>query len=144
MTPDEFRKAALSLPEATEGAHMGHPDFRVRGKIFATLWADGVWGMVKLTPAHQAVYVGSEPGAFEAVNGAWGRRGATKVRLASASKRSVAAALAAAWENVAPKRLPDPREDRSQPSARPKHARTTRRPATKRTGRGPSKKTRGR
>ena len=54
MTPDAFRTLALSLPEATESAHQNHPDFRVRGKVFATLgYPDDKWGMVKLTPAAQ-------------------------------------------------------------------------------------------
>lgn len=48
MTAAEFRILALSLPEATEAAHVGHPDFRIRGKIFATLGPDEAWGMVKL------------------------------------------------------------------------------------------------
>ena len=58
ITRDGFRRLALSLPEATESAHMGHPDFRVRGKIFATLGSpDDGWGMVKLTPEQQDAFV---------------------------------------------------------------------------------------
>lgn len=105
MKADEFRALALALPEATEGAHMDHPDFRVRGKIFATLAADGTWGMVKLTPAQQADFVRARPEVFERVNGAWGARGATKVRLSAASKAAARRALVAAWRNTAPKRL---------------------------------------
>ncbi len=105
MTPDEFRCLALSLPEALERAHMGHPDFRVRGKIFATLWPDDECGMVKLTPAEQDVFVQAAPKIFEPVNGAWGARGCTKVRLGAASERLVRRALIAAWRNTAPKRL---------------------------------------
>src|SRR5947209_7418215 len=66
VTADEFRNLALSLPEASEGAHMDHPDFRVGGKIFATLWPDGDWGMVKLTAEQQAVFTRSEPKVFQA------------------------------------------------------------------------------
>ncbi len=62
MTADQFRKLALRLPEALEGEHMGHPDFRVGGKIFATLGPRGDWGMVKLTPEQQAVFVGAAGG----------------------------------------------------------------------------------
>ena len=105
MKADEFRELALALPETSEGAHMDHPDFRVGGKIFATLGADGTWGMVKLTPAQQADFVRARPEVFERVNGAWGARGATKVRLSSASPAAARRALVAAWRNTAPKRL---------------------------------------
>jgi hypothetical protein len=105
MKADEFRELALSLPEAEERAHMGHPDFRVRGKIFATLWSDGEHGVVKLTPAQQADFVGARPKIFEPVSGTWGARGATKVRLAAATRPAARRALVAAWRNTAPKRL---------------------------------------
>ena len=62
MTADDFRRLALRFPEATESAHMGHPDFRVRGKIFATLWTDGEWGVVLLKPEEQARLLASDPG----------------------------------------------------------------------------------
>ena len=96
---------ALGFPETSEGEHMGHPDFRVRGKIFATLWPGDVWGMVKLTADQQASFVQAEPHVFEPVNGAWGRRGATKINLPAAQKASVSRAMAAAWRKTAPKRL---------------------------------------
>jgi hypothetical protein len=102
---------ALSLPEAMERAHMGHPDFRVRGKIFATLWPDDEWGMVKLLPAEQDVFVQAAPKMFEPVKGAWGARGCTKVRLRTATKGPVRRALVAAWRNTAPKRLAKQFED---------------------------------
>jgi hypothetical protein len=105
MTVDDFRDLALSLPEATESAHMGHPDFRVRGKIFATIWPDEAWGMVKLTPDQQAAFVQAEPTIFSAVKGGWGRRGATQVLLESATSMTVQNALLTAWRNVAPKAL---------------------------------------
>ena len=111
MTADQFRNLALSLPESEERAHMGHPDFRVRGKIFATLWPDGQWGMVKLTPQEQDVFVQVAPKIFEPVNGAWGARGCTKVRLNAATKGPVQRALASAWRNTAPKRLVQQFED---------------------------------
>jgi hypothetical protein len=105
VTAPEFRALALSLPEADEAAHMGHPDFRVRGKIFATLGPDEAWGMAKLTPEQQALFVQTEPNVFQPVRGAWGRRGCTYVRLEAASEPSVRQALIAAWRNAAPKRL---------------------------------------
>jgi len=106
MTPDDFRKIALSFPAAIESAHMNHPDFRVHGKIFATLgYPDEDWAVVKLTPAEQEDFVRSAPKIFRAVKGAWGRQGATNVRLASAKVGKVREALALAWRNAAPKRL---------------------------------------
>ena len=71
MTAKEFRKLALSFPVAAEGTHMGHPDFRVGGKIFATLGPDEAWGMVKLTPQQQAAFMSAQPGAFSPASGAW-------------------------------------------------------------------------
>jgi hypothetical protein len=105
MTANEFRSLALGLPEAVEAAHMGHPDFRVGGKIFATLGPGEAWGMVKLNAEQQAVFVGTEPDVFQPVNGAWGRRGATYVRLEAATVAAVRQALVVAWRNTAPKRL---------------------------------------
>ena len=106
MTTADFRRLALGFPEATESAHMDHPDFRVRGKIFATLgYPDMGAGMVKLFPDQQKDFVRAEPKVFAPVKGAWGRRGATYVRLKVAKKASVQRALAAAWRNTAPKRL---------------------------------------
>ena len=106
MTPNDFRKIALSLPEAEERAHMDHPDFRVAGKIFATLgYPDKTRGMVKLSPEDQHNFSQDFPEAFIPVKGTWGRRGATSVDLKTAKKDAVANALRAAWRNVAPKRL---------------------------------------
>lgn len=99
MTPAKFRSLALSLPDVVEAAHMDHPDFRVGGKIFATLSKpkDG-WGMVKLTPAQQAAYVAEHPDIFSAFDNAWGRQGCTKVMLKSAKVANVMQALRDAWE----------------------------------------------
>ena len=106
MTANEFRKMALSLPETTEESHMGHPDFRVSGKIFATLaYPDKAWGMVTLTPKQQAMFVDAEPLVFVPAKGSWGRQGATTVHLRSVTKKSLAMALEAAWMANAPKRL---------------------------------------
>jgi hypothetical protein len=85
---------------------MGHPDFRVRNKIFATLgYPDDGGGVVKLTPEQQARLVRGEPRVFAPVPGGWGRRGSTTVNLAAATTVAVLPALVAAWRNVAPKRL---------------------------------------
>jgi hypothetical protein len=109
VTADDFRRLALSFPEATESAHMGHPDFRVGDKIFATLgWPDGGWGMIKLTRDEQELFVAEDPEAFRPVTGSWGRQGNTNVRLEVAVEEPLRSALAAAWRNAAPKRLSAP------------------------------------
>jgi hypothetical protein len=106
MTPAGFRRLALALPETSEVGHMGHPDFRVGGKIFATLgYPDDGWGMVKLTPDQQEALVSAEPAVFAPVKGGWGRGGATNVRLRAARVASLRLALATAWRNVAPRAL---------------------------------------
>ncbi len=111
MTLDDFRQIALSLPEACEQSHMGHPDFRVRGKIFATLWPKEGSGMVKLTPEQQALFTRREPTVFVPVKGGWGRKGCTNVLLEVADEASVRSALATAWRNTAPKSLAAELED---------------------------------
>jgi hypothetical protein len=106
MTAAEFRRLALSFPETAESAHMEHPDFRVGGKIFATLgYPSAGWAMVKLMPDQQQDFVHAEPEVFVAVKGAWGRRGATNVRLKAAKKADLRRALEAAWRNTAPQRI---------------------------------------
>jgi hypothetical protein len=105
MTAAEFRALAVSFPEAVEAAHMNHPDFRVGGKIFATLGPDETWGMVKLTPDQQSLFLRSAPAAFQPASGAWGRKGSTIVRLDAADESTVRQALTLAWRNTAPKRL---------------------------------------
>jgi hypothetical protein len=106
MTTADFRRMALELPEAVESAHMNHPDFRVRGKIFATLgYPSNGWGVLKLTPKQQQHFVETEPGVFVPVKGAWGKGGATSVRLRAARTAAVRKAMAAAWCNSAPATL---------------------------------------
>jgi hypothetical protein len=106
MTAADFRKLALALPEAEERAHMDHPDFRVGGKIFATLgYPDQSCGMVKLSPEEQHYFSKAEPDVFVPAKGAWGRRGATSVHLKAARKETLSKAIQAAWRNSAPKRL---------------------------------------
>ena len=119
MSADEFRRLALSLPEAAEASHMDHPDFRVRGKIFATLGypSDG-WGMVKLTATDQQLLVLADPEVFVPAKGAWGRRGATTVLLRAAKKSTVREALVAAWRNTAPKTLSLATVETRQPADR--------------------------
>ena len=99
MTADEFREIALSFPDTEERSHMNHPDFRVGGKIFATLGPDEDWGMTKLTPEQQQDYLRMEP-AFKPASGKWGDGGATIITLADADEDSVRQALNDAWHNV--------------------------------------------
>jgi len=104
MNADDFREIALSFPGAIESAHMNHPDFRANGKIFATLhYPDDGWAMVKLPPDQQQAFVQSDP-SFVPVNGAWGRHGATNVRLQSVKEESLRGALTLAWQNVSQKK----------------------------------------
>jgi hypothetical protein len=106
MTAGDFRRLALGFPEAIESAHMHHPDFRVRGKIFATLgYPDKDWAVVKLTPDEQRRFIQCEAKVFQPVKGAWGRRGNANIYLPAAKIEIVREALAAAWRNTAPKRL---------------------------------------
>lgn len=98
MTSTQFRRMALSLPEVEERAHIQHPDFRVSGKVFATLgYPDKSWGMVKLTPEQQRIYVQAHPTVFKPANGAWGRHGSTLIHLKSAEAGIVQGAMREAW-----------------------------------------------
>ena len=101
MTAAEFRVAALKVDGATESAHMNHPDFRVKGKIFASLgYPDKGWGMVKLTPMQQRSFMKEAPEMFFPFAGAWGKADSTSVSLAPARKRILAKALRAASQNI--------------------------------------------
>jgi hypothetical protein len=104
MTPGDFRSRALRFPGTVESSHMDHPDFRIGGKIFATLgYPHEGWAMVKLPPEQQALFVQKSPLEFRRCKGFWGERGCTNVHLASSNEAQVQAALRAAYENVRPK-----------------------------------------
>jgi hypothetical protein len=106
MTPNDFRKLALSFPATAEHTHMNHPDFRVAGKIFATLgYPNGERAMVKVTPVEQEMLVRAEPSVFTPVKGAWGLKGCTSVNLEAAEKTTLHRAIAAAWQLAAPESL---------------------------------------
>jgi hypothetical protein len=115
MTRDHFRRIALDLPGAVEGAHMGHPDFRTNGRIFATLAPDGYKGMVKLTPPQQKAFVDANGEVFTPASGAWGRQGCTMVVLARLDEEVLGEAMTLAWQNAT--------------HARPAAAKRARRPA---------------
>jgi len=99
MTAADFRRIALSLDGAEEGSHMGAVDFRVGGRIFATLASvkEG-FGNLMLTPDVQAEFVADAPGVFLPVAGGWGRMGATHIRLAKANRDILTGALRTAWQ----------------------------------------------
>lgn len=99
--PEDVRALALMLPETCEGAHQGHPDFRVCGRIFATLWTDEERVVVRLTPGMQAVLVEAGPDAFEPVPGTWGARGWTSLDLHAAEEETLRGALLNAWKVTA-------------------------------------------
>lgn len=106
MTAADFRKIALSMPEAIESEHMAHPDFRVGGKIFATLgYPDQEHGMVILPPEEQARLLQSHPKIFFPAKGAWGKRGSTCVRLEAIDKETLKRVMEIAWRKRAPKSL---------------------------------------
>ncbi|PZR74135.1 MAG: hypothetical protein DLM73_08825 [Chthoniobacterales bacterium] len=104
MKAADFRRIALSMPEASESAHMEHPDFRVGGKIFATLgYPDKDHGMVVLPPDEQVRLIQMHPKIFSPAKGAWGKRGSTMVRLETVDKTTLQSAIEIAWRNKAPK-----------------------------------------
>ena len=107
MTGADFRRIALTLPGAAEGAHFGHADFRVNGKIFATLGLEKQgYGVLLLTPEQQAGMVADEPEIFSPVPGGWGRKGSTRAQLANVTPDILEAALRTAWlaKSAPPKR----------------------------------------
>src|SRR5690348_12977300 len=99
MDAADFRRIALSLQGVEEGSHMGSPDFRVGGRIFATLAAQKQgYGNLMLTPEQQAIFVAEAPEIFVPIAGGWGRNGATHVRLAAANEDLLQGALRTAWK----------------------------------------------
>jgi hypothetical protein len=99
MTEADFRRIALSLEGAEEGSHMGAADFRVGGRIFATLASvEQGFGNLMLTPEQQSVFISERANLFLPVFGGWGRSGATHIRLAAADEDTLTGALHAAWK----------------------------------------------
>ena len=101
MTADDFRRIALSFDGAEKSSHMDAADFRVGGRIFATLgYPDKKWGMVVLTPEQQRRFVRDHPAAFVPAAGAWGEQGSTTVRLDAVGEEALGEALTLAWRNA--------------------------------------------
>lgn len=114
MTVQDFRRLALKLPGAEESSHMGSPDFRVGGRIFATLASQAQgYGNLALTPEQQAAFVEELPDVFVPISGGWGRMGMTHIRLDAATEDVLAGALQTAWKVRVDKNARTPRR-RSQ------------------------------
>lgn len=118
MTDDDFRRIALGMKDAVESSHMDHPDFRVQGRIFATLHADLKWGMVKLTPEQQERFVADAGDAFVPEKGAWGLQGCTAVRLDAVDEEVLGEAMTLAWRNASEKGPARSRKVVKNPKAR--------------------------
>lgn len=105
---DEVRTFALSLPQVVEQGHWGRPSFRVKGKIFMTLWPEEDRAVLKFTPDQQDEWVEAREGMFTPVHGTWGLQGHTFMTLGGKDAidgKTVKTAVVLAWRNVAPKRL---------------------------------------
>jgi hypothetical protein len=128
MTPSDFRRIALSFEGAEEGSHMGAADFRVGGRIFATLASVSQgYGNLMLTPEHQSPFIADRPDLFLPVFGGWGKMGATHIRLAEADEDTLSGALHTAWKL---------RVEKNRKAGSKAGASVTRKPAA---GRGPAK-----
>jgi hypothetical protein len=103
MTAKNFRRIVLGLEGAVEGAHMGHPDFRVHGRIFATLRNRDTLGMVVLPPDEQLKMIGAHPDVFAPESGAWGRAGCTRFQLEAIDEETLGEAATLAWRSIASK-----------------------------------------
>lgn len=106
MHASDFRRIALSLEGAEEGSHMGAVDFRIGGRIFATLAsAKEGYGNLMITPELQAAFIADRPDLFLPIHGGWGRMGMTHIRLAAADEDSLRGALHTAWKLRAEKNV---------------------------------------
>jgi hypothetical protein len=99
MNASDFRRIALSLEGVEESSHMGSPDFRVGGRIFATLasQAEG-YGNLMLSPELQTVFVQERPEIFRPIPGGWGKMGSTHILLSKADEDTLTGALRTAWK----------------------------------------------
>jgi hypothetical protein len=100
ISEQDFRRVALGLKGVVEASHMGHPDFRANGRIFATLHGDATHGMVKLTPEQQREMIDAHPRVFSPEAGAWGQGGSTRVRFDACDLETAGEALTLAWRNI--------------------------------------------
>ena len=99
MTAADFRRIALSLEGAEEGSHMGSPDFRVGGRIFATLGSQAQgYGNLMINLEMQAEFIAGAPEVFLPIAGGWGKMGMTHIRLPATNEDMLTGALRAAWK----------------------------------------------
>ena len=105
MGPEDVHALARMLPETVAGAHSGNPDFRVGGRVFATLWVEEARVVLRLAPALQTALCEAEPDLFTPIDGAWGRRGWTNLDLDGCEEEILRHALLAAWRTTAPAAL---------------------------------------
>lgn len=132
MNLKDFRRIALSLPGAEESSHMGQPDFRVGGRIFATLAsAKQGYGNLMLSFGQQKAFVEEMPEVFLPIPGGWGRMGMTHIRLAAASEDVLHGALHTAWKL---------RTEKNAKSGKKSSSRSKRNLAAKSRGKGPREK----
>jgi hypothetical protein len=133
MNINDFRRMALSFEGAEEGSHMGHPDFRVGGRIFCTLaHADKGYGNLMLTREQQAMFVEEAPGVFLPIAGGWGRMGMTHIRLAAANEDVLYGALHTAWKLRIGKNAKSRKKPRRKLRASAARTRTPKTPRKKR------------
>jgi hypothetical protein len=133
ITVDRYRAMALAMEGAIESAHMGHPDFRVNGRIFCTIQTDDRGGLM-LTPDQQRIFVRDHPAAFVLESGAWGLQGATRVIFAEVDEEMLGEALTLAWQNrafAAPKKTTAKRAAPRKAVAKKSAARKMAKPAKK-------------
>jgi YjbR len=117
---DRFRRLALQLPGAVESAHMGHPDFRLNNRIFATLSAqEKGCGVLKLTPEQQQAFITEQPQSFSPVQGGWRRMGMTFIHLDHADEALLTGALSAAYHNLQKKQSEKKSNKKSSTTAKP-------------------------
>jgi hypothetical protein len=128
MTAAGFRRIALGMRDVVEGAHHGHADFRVNGRVFASLgYPDKQWGMVVLTPEQQRDRVQQDPDGFVPANGKWGEQGCTTVRLAAVNEEALGEALTLAFQHISAKGPPKraTRKRAAGPAAKPRRTRSS-------------------
>ena len=120
----DFRKLALSMPGAMEGEHMDHPDFRLQGRVFASIAPagkgaakSGPLAMVKLPVMVQRRLIEQDPGAFHAAAGAWGRQGCTMIRLEHVEREVLSAVVQTAWSTAVVTTAPRPGKKATKPRA---------------------------
>ena len=117
---DLFRRLALELPGAIESSHMGHPDFRLNNRIFATLSAqEKGCGVLKLTPEQQRAFITEQPQSFSPVQGGWGRMGMTFIHLEHVDEALIAGALSTAYHNLQKKQFEKKSNKKSRTTAKP-------------------------